>query len=188
MVPVANSMVYLRPLYVSPTTNPQPQLQYVVAVLGKNVQIDTSLSSVLSDLLGTTVSVPSGSGTPSTGVVPAQVAADLAAAQTDYQNALTALKNNNLGTYQSDIQAMQQAISQAQQVLPTGSGTTAGATTTTTAPPGKAGKTAKSTTTTSTTPAVGGSRGSTTTTAPAVSGSRGSTTTTTLASAAPVSH
>ena len=43
MVPIANSMVYLRPLYVSPTTNPQPQLQYVVGVLGKNVQIDTSL-------------------------------------------------------------------------------------------------------------------------------------------------
>ena len=51
MVPIGNSMVYLRPLYVSPTTNPQPQLQYVVAVLGKNVQIDTSLSAVLSDLL-----------------------------------------------------------------------------------------------------------------------------------------
>ena len=41
MVPIANSMVYVRPLYVSPTTNPQPQLEYVIAVLGKNVQIDT---------------------------------------------------------------------------------------------------------------------------------------------------
>ena len=51
MVPIANSMVYLRPLYASPTTNPQPQLQYVVGVLGKNVQIDTSLAAVLSDLL-----------------------------------------------------------------------------------------------------------------------------------------
>ena len=40
MVPIANSMVYLRPLYASPTTNPQPQLQYVIGVLGKNVQID----------------------------------------------------------------------------------------------------------------------------------------------------
>ena len=60
MVPIANSMVYLRPLYASPTTNPQPQLQYVVGVLGKNVQIDTSLSAVLSDLLNTTVSLPSG--------------------------------------------------------------------------------------------------------------------------------
>ena len=29
MVPIGNSMVYLRPLYASPATNPQPQLQYV---------------------------------------------------------------------------------------------------------------------------------------------------------------
>ena len=36
MVPIANSMVYLRPLYASPTTNPQPQLQYVVGVLGQD--------------------------------------------------------------------------------------------------------------------------------------------------------
>ena len=43
MVPIGNSMVYLRPMYVSPSTNPQPQLKYVVAVLGKDVQVDTSL-------------------------------------------------------------------------------------------------------------------------------------------------
>ena len=60
MVPIANSMIYLRPLYVASTTNPQPQLEYVVAVLGKNVQIDTSLQAVLSDLLQITVALPSG--------------------------------------------------------------------------------------------------------------------------------
>ena len=96
MVPIANSMVYLRPLYVSPTTNPQPQLQYVVAVLGKNVQIDSSLSAVLSDLLQTTVSVPTGTGVTSTGTVPAAVAGILQTAQTDYNNALAALKAGNL--------------------------------------------------------------------------------------------
>ena len=51
MVPIGNSMVYLRPMYVSPVTNPQPQLKYVVAVLGKDVKVDTSLDAVLSDLL-----------------------------------------------------------------------------------------------------------------------------------------
>ena len=89
MVPIANSIVYLRPLYASPTTNPQPQLQYVVGVLGKTVQIDTSLSAVLSDLLNTTVSLPSESGgVSSTGTVPAAVAGILQQAQTDYTNAL----------------------------------------------------------------------------------------------------
>ncbi len=117
MVPIANSMVYLRPLYASPTTNPQPQLQYVVGVLGKSVQIDTSLSAVLSDLLQTTVSLPSESGVSSTGTVPLAVAGLLQQAQTDYTNALAALKANNLGQFQTDINMMQQAITQAQQVI-----------------------------------------------------------------------
>ena len=87
MVPIANSMVYLRPLYVAATTNPQPQLAYVVAVLGKNVRIEASLSAVLSDLLQTTVSLPTGSGgVPSTGTVPAAVAGYLTQAQADYTN------------------------------------------------------------------------------------------------------
>ncbi len=84
-------MVYLRPLYVAATTNPQPQLEYVVAVLGKNVEIDTSLSAVLSDLLQTTVSLP-GTGVPSSSTVPTAVSGFLSAAQTDYSNALAALK------------------------------------------------------------------------------------------------
>ena len=109
MVPIANSMVYLRPLYASPTTNPQPQLQYVVGVLGKTVQIDTSLSAVLSDLLQTTVSLPSESGVSSTGTVPLAVAGLLQQAQTDYTNALAALKAGNLGQFQTDIDMMQQA-------------------------------------------------------------------------------
>ena len=92
MVPIANSMVYLRPLYVASTTNPQPNLQYVVAVLGKNVQIESSLSSVLSDLLQAGVSLPSGNGGPSTGTVPSAVTGYLSAAQTDYTNALAALE------------------------------------------------------------------------------------------------
>ena len=140
MVPIANSMVYLRPLYVAATTNPQPQLEYVVAVLGKNVQIDTSLSAVLSDLLQTTVSLPSGSGgVPSTGTVPAAVAGYLQPAQTDYTNALAALKAGNLATFQSDIQAMDQQITQAQQVLGTPRRASS-TTTTTTTPPVQAGQ------------------------------------------------
>ena len=145
MVPIANSMVYLRPLYASPTTNPQPQLQYVVGVLGKNVQIDTSLSAVLSDLLNTTVSLPSESGgVSSTGTVPAAVAGILQQAQTDYTNALAALKAGNLAEFQTDINQMQAAIAQAQQVIEaTTPGATTTTTTTTTAPPVKGGKTKK---------------------------------------------
>ncbi len=186
MVPIANSMVYLRPLYVAASTNPQPQLEYVVAVLGKNVQIDTSLSAVLSDLLQATVSLPSGSGAPATGTVPAAVTGYLAQAQTDYQNALTALKADNLSAFQSDIQAMAQQITQAQQVLGTQApGTSSPTTTTTTAPPrpGKSSKTGSSSTTTTSTRSS--STSSSTTTVPTSTEPKGSTTTSsTVASAA----
>ncbi len=190
MVPIANSIVYLRPLYASPTTNPQPQLQYVVGVLGKTVQIDTSLSAVLSDLLNTTVSLPSESGgVSSTGTVPAAVAGILQQAQTDYTNALAALKAGNLAQFQTDVNQMQQAIAQAQNVI---GATTPGATTTTTtttAPAVKAGKTSKKETTTTTTHASTTASTSTTSvpasTEPKNITSTTSTTSTTLVSAAP---
>ena len=154
MVPIANSMVYLRPLYVSPTTNPQPQLEYVVAVLGKTVQIDTSLSAVLSDLLQTTV-LPPESGVTSTGTVPAAVAGILQTAQADYTNALAALKADNLAQFQTDLNMMAQAITQAQQVLGTPAAGSTPTTTTTTAPPVKAKTSKKGSTTSTTASAVG---------------------------------
>ncbi len=182
MVPIANSMVYLRPLYVAATTNPQPQLAYVVAVLGKNVKIDVSLQAVLGDLLQTTVTLPTGSGgVPSSGTVPAAVAGYLQQAQADYTNALAALKAGNLAAFQSDIQAMAQQITQAQQVLSPGTTSTT-TTTTTTVPRIKPGKTStKTSSTTSTT-----SSKSSTTTVPTSTGPGGGSTTTssTVASAA----
>jgi uncharacterized membrane protein (UPF0182 family) len=182
MVPIANSMVYLRPLYVSPTTNPQPQLQYVVGVLGKTVQIDTSLTAVLSDLLQTTV-LPPASGVSSAGTVPAAVAGLLQQAQTDYSSALAALKAQNLSQFQTDINAMQQSIAQAQQVISatTGATTTTTTTTSTTVPAVKGSKTSKKDTTTTT------SHATTTTSVPASTEPKNATTTTstTLVSAAP---
>ncbi|MGO8826661.1 MAG: UPF0182 family protein [Acidimicrobiales bacterium] len=185
MVPISNSMVYLRPLYVAATTNPQPQLEYVVAVLGKNVEIDTSLSAVLSDLLQTTVSLP-GTGVPSSGTVPTAVSGFLSAAQTDYSNALAALKAGNLAGFQTDIQAMQQAITQAQQVI----GTPKSPSTTTTTTPPKVGKasTKKSTSTTSstltTTPSTSPTSSSTTTVPTSTEPKGGATTTSTTAAPA----
>ncbi len=185
MVPIADSMVYLRPMYVASTTNPQPNLQYVVAVLGKNVKIDTSLSAVLSDVLNATVSTPNGNGSSSSGTVPAAVAGYLSAAQTDYTNALAALKDQDLATFQSDIQAMAQQIAQAQQLLRS-TGSTPLPTTTTTVPHAKKASSTKKTssTTSSSVPTSTEPRGSTQTTATRSSGTS-STTSTTLASAAP---
>ena len=174
MVPIANSMVYIRPLYVAASTNPQPKLEYVVAVLGGTVEFDTSLSAVMSDI--THVALPSSSnGGSSAGTVPAALSSILAAAQTDYDNAQAALKAQNLSQYQADIAAMEQQLASAQDVLnaTTGSTTT---TTSTTLPkiPAKGKKTSgttttttkATTTTTSTAPTSTEPRGGATTTSP----------------------
>jgi uncharacterized protein len=196
MVPIADSIVYFRPLYVASSTNPQPNLQYVVAVLGKNVQIDTSLSNVLGDLLNQTVSLPNGgTGVSSTGTLPAAVSGELAAAQTDYQNALSALKSGNFATFGSDLQAMEQQLQAAQGLLGTtpggSSSSTTGTTTTTTAPGAKATKSkSKSASTTSSTSSTSSTSPTTSSVPTSTEPSGGATTTTStsLVSALPATR
>jgi uncharacterized protein len=137
MVPVGQSMVYLRPLYVSPTTNPQPTLVDVIGVLNRNVYIESSLAQTLSDLFKTPVATSSGTGssTSITGTtsssLPPVVQGYLNSAQADYAQALAALKAGSLANYQSDITAMEQQIANAQNALKAPGTST---TTTTTAP------------------------------------------------------
>jgi uncharacterized membrane protein (UPF0182 family) len=193
MLPVANSMVYLRPLYVAATTNPQPQLAYVIAVLGKTVKIDQTVPMVLTDLFNATVVAPTGSGSSSTATIPAAVAQILQQAQTDYNNAKAALAAGDLAGYQSAINAMDQQLNQAQQVLGAASATTGSTTTTTTTLPrvhpgrSASGSGSGSGATTSTSSPPGGS--TTSTTAPASTEPQGGSTTTSttspVASAAP---
>jgi hypothetical protein len=149
MVPIANSMVYIRPLYVAASSNPQPKLEYVVAVLGGTVKLETSLTNVLSDITG--VTLPSSTnGSSSAGTVPAAIAGILAAAQADYTAAQAALKAQDLSTYQADIAAMEQQLASAQDVLNAATGPTT-TTTTTTIPKVKGKGTKKTSGTTSTT-------------------------------------
>jgi hypothetical protein len=146
MVPIGNTMVYLRPLYVASSTNPLPQLTYVIGVVGQKVVIDSSLSQTLTDVLRTSVTTSSGTGTGAsttaptviTGTLPTQVQQDLAAAQNDYKEAQAALAtggSSSLGTYQTDITAMEAQINAAEQALKAqGTATTTTTTTTPTVP------------------------------------------------------
>jgi uncharacterized protein len=172
MVPVGDSMVYLRPLYVASTTNPLPQLEYMIGVLGRNVYIESTLSQTLTDLFNTSVSTSTGTGTPTTppstvsGSLPAVVQQDLIAAQNLYTQAVAALKAGSLGLYQTDITAMDQQIAAAQQALKS---------------PGTA--TASTSTTTTTTAAKSKKSKSPSKDAPTSTEPKASTTTTTLAAA-----
>ena len=138
MIPINQSMLYVRPLYVTSSSNSLPQLKYVIAVFNSHVDIETSLSAALSTVLAADVSVPSGgssggSGT-SSGKVPSAISALLDQATASYQAAQTALKAGDLAGYQSNIQAMYAALLQAQALAQNSTGSSTKPTTTTTAP------------------------------------------------------
>jgi uncharacterized protein len=138
MIPINQSMLYIRPLYVTSSSNSLPQLKYVIAVFNSHVDIETSLSAALSTVLAADVSVPSGgsSGTSGTssGKVPSAITALLDQATASYQAAQTALKAGDLAGYQSNIQAMYAALLQAQALAQSSTGSSSKSTTTTTAP------------------------------------------------------
>jgi uncharacterized membrane protein (UPF0182 family) len=121
-VPLDSSVLYIRPLYVTSTANPMPQLRYVIAVFNQDVGIEPTLAGALSDVFGANVtgianSNPGnggGSGTTNKG---ASVASYLQRASVDYTNAQTALANGNLGLYQKDVNAMNQQLKLAQNAL-----------------------------------------------------------------------
>ena len=143
MIPVGQSMLYVRPLYVTSSTNPLPQLKYVIAVFNSHVDIESSLSLALSNVLS--VSVPSGgSGGGSvvtvTPAVAAQARALLAQANADYQAAQAALSSGDLAAYQTNIQAMYTALLSAQALLGSTTGTAPSTSHTTLKPTGASSK------------------------------------------------
>lgn len=123
MVPLDKSILYIRPMYVTSSSNPLPQLKYMIAVFNQNVAISPTLSGALSQVLGGTVSggttsptTPSsgGSGSTKTG---GTAASYLKQAAADYAAAQSALSAGNLGQYQSDVNAMNQQLTLAQNAL-----------------------------------------------------------------------
>jgi uncharacterized membrane protein (UPF0182 family) len=133
MVPLDQSVLYIRPLYVTSTSNPLPQLRYVIAVFNQQVGIEPTLAGALSDVLGANIT-PSGPGKPSTGPGQGgQTAADyLQRASSAYSAAQSALSAGNLGAYQAQVNAMNRDLQLAQKALTgTSSTATTGSTTTT---------------------------------------------------------
>jgi uncharacterized membrane protein (UPF0182 family) len=167
MIPIGQSMLYVRPLYVTSTANSLPELKYIISVFGQRVGLEPSLAAALSDVFGVPVagvgatqpsgSTPSGATGPISKSAAAQAAQDLKQAALLYTQAQTALKAGGpqaLGNYQADIDAMQALIQAAASLLNT-SAAPVSSTTTTTAPSATAKpKGTKSTTTTTTKPST----------------------------------
>ena len=138
MIPVANSLLYIQPLYVQSSRNPVPELADVIAVYGKTVAMQPTLGQALTKVFAAPVSTtPGESG--GTGALSPQVRNLLDQAQTAYQQSQTDLKAGDLGAYQTDINNLESFLQEVQQLTgdaaTTTTPTTAPATTTTTTKP-----------------------------------------------------
>ena len=132
MIPVADSLLYIQPLYVESSRNAFPELQRVIAVYGKQASIQPTLAGALTQVFQAPVSTtPATEG--GTGNLSPQVRALLDEAQTAYQQSQTDLKAGNLGAYQTDINNLESILQEVQQLT---GGTVATTTTTTTTSPG----------------------------------------------------
>jgi uncharacterized membrane protein (UPF0182 family) len=117
LVPLDQSVLYIRPLYVTAQSNSLPQLRYVIAVFNQKVVIASTLAGALSQVFGSEVSTGGGGGGTTK---PGQNANYyLTLASRDYAAAQAALSAGNLGSYQADVNAMNAALIQAQKALGT---------------------------------------------------------------------
>ena len=137
MVPLDQSVLYIRPLYVTSTSNPLPQLRYVIAVFNQQVGIEPTLAGALSDVLGANIT-PSKQGSGSGGTQTGQSAAYyLQQASSAYALAQKALSAGNLGAYQAEVNSMNRNLSLAQKALTNNSAPASVVVTTTTTPKNK---------------------------------------------------
>ena len=136
VLPIADSLIYVRPLYVSSSQTPFPQLVDVVAVYGKEVAMEPTLSGALAEIFGT---APASTGPRARDRArrprsPHERArADIAQAVAAYQAAQTALAHGDLGTYQTDVTRAGTLLGEANAIV---NATPAASTTTTTTVPG----------------------------------------------------
>lgn len=125
ILPVGQSLLYIRPMYVASSTNAIPTLKYVIVIYGNNVALEPTLGQALSDVFGATIpgvtstlgpptSVSSGQtpGQPS-GPTSSEVTSLLAQAQAEFTQANQELSSGNLGAYQSDENKANSYVSQA---------------------------------------------------------------------------
>jgi hypothetical protein len=110
IIPIDDSVLYVRPLYVSSSQNPYPQLTRYIVVYGNDVAMENTLGAALADVFGAATSNIGGA----TGQIPAQVRALIASAQSYYNQGLAALRNEDLTAYSADMKNVGSLIAEAE--------------------------------------------------------------------------
>jgi uncharacterized membrane protein (UPF0182 family) len=147
LVPVNDSILYVRPVYVSSETNPVPLRRFVIVVTGNQVSMADTLRQAILDLfpnadpqtfeaervdpelpegaedtpLSTTTTTTTPGGSSTTTVPPpggdASVDELLTAADQAFADADAALREGDLATYQEKVREAQRYVDQALQIL-----------------------------------------------------------------------
>jgi uncharacterized membrane protein (UPF0182 family) len=137
LIPVGNSILYIRPFYVQAAgESSYPQFRFVVvAYAGQDPVLASTVNDGLAQLFGQAPAqpLPGGGAAPATPTPPSggNVQDLLNQASATYQQAQDALRRGDLGTYQQLINQVGDLINRAQQAAGGGGGAS---TTTTTAP------------------------------------------------------
>lgn len=122
LLPVGQSLLYVRPLYVSSSQNPLPEVKEVIVVYGNTVTMEPTLAEALDATFGSHLAssaspqspispstTPTSGPPPQVAVLAQEAAAALAQAQSD-------LKAGNLGGYQAEVDQASQLLAQAAKV------------------------------------------------------------------------
>ena len=139
LVPVEESILYVRPLYVSATSNPVPELERVIVVYEGEVAVEPTLRESLEALFGSAPETlesdavtgddpdladpPQEDGEAPPPAEPVEPGADvpslLAAAADAFDEAQAALDDGDLGLYQEKVAEAQGLVERAQEVAGT---------------------------------------------------------------------
>jgi uncharacterized membrane protein (UPF0182 family) len=135
LIPIGDSILYVRPIYVETTEGATfPRFKYVAVTYGERSVLSDSIPDALNTLFGAGTSTGGGNtggGTTNPPPVTGTVADLLARAQAQFDAASAALKQGDLVGYAKAIKAAQDDVAAAVKAL-----TTAGTKTTTTTVPG----------------------------------------------------
>lgn len=128
ILPIADSLLYVRPLYLSSSQTALPQLADVIVEYGQKVAMAPTLDGALAGVFGSSAggsssggssgngSSGNGSGSGS-GTIPTQVRKYVSSAASEYAAAEKALAAGNLGHYQADVNRAGQDLAAAQKLL-----------------------------------------------------------------------
>jgi uncharacterized protein len=122
VIPLEDSLLYVQPVYVqSDQPNAIPELRRVVVVNGTRIGLGATLTEALDDSVSGAVSPPTppdgGEEPPPEGSVEEQIQALLDEAAQHFAAADAALREGDLATYQTEIDAAQRATAQAQELI-----------------------------------------------------------------------